>query len=471
MEEETMDEDAPQEQSDFIEVKRRRKRTRAKPTSGNDSGESDSDCSILSSKTSNINRSKKSNLEVIQTSKATSSKTDTQTPPTSKKAPIPPINVILDDVNHTYPTLAKLLKATCSMPPSVNSLSSGAVSVRSSVLEDFRKIISVLEVHNFQYYLYRSAEAPPMKVVIKHLHKSIPSILVQEDLVEQGLPVLSVSQLRAHKDKRPLPMFLVTLDPTEKAAEIMDLKSVLFHRIKVEPYKKPNSPLQCHNCQRFHHVSNLCHADARCVKCGLSHKTASCIKTSDLPAKCANCGESHTASYRGCREFKRAAKKPLKPTPKADVPKYVAAPIPTSNPWAVLASNETEQPAPPPETTPTTFPTLKPSAASRKVQPSTPKPAPKPSPAQGAIPKAKKPEPAPAVVPTPSTSRPQAAAPKQRPSIPPTEPTFESEVSNILVKATTLAMEILGGTVSRAEMIKRVTSFLQDILNLSPVHE
>ncbi|CAI6369153.1 unnamed protein product [Macrosiphum euphorbiae] len=37
-----------------------------------------------------------------------------------------------------------------------------------------------------------------------------------------------------------------------------------------------------------------------CVKCGSNHNTVNCVKSSELPAKCALCSGAHTANYKGC---------------------------------------------------------------------------------------------------------------------------------------------------------------------------
>lgn len=58
--------------------------------------------------------------------------------------------------------------------------------------------------------------------------------------------------------------------------------------------------VQCKTCQGFNHVKNNCHKAARCVKCAGHHYTKNCTKDHSTTPKCANCGEGHTANYRGC---------------------------------------------------------------------------------------------------------------------------------------------------------------------------
>lgn len=79
--------------------------------------------------------------------------------------------------------------------------------------------------------------------------------------------------------------------------------------LKVEAKRKNNTVSQCHRCQKFGHAAKCCKAQWRCVKCGENHPTASCqrVKGKDT-AKCANCGEEHTANYRGCKNFPKLPK-------------------------------------------------------------------------------------------------------------------------------------------------------------------
>jgi hydroxypyruvate isomerase len=46
-----------------------------------------------------------------------------------------------------------------------------------------------------------------------------------------------------------------------------------------------------------------------CVKCSEDHKTENCQKSKKSKAKCANCGEAHTANWKGCSAYKKAEEK------------------------------------------------------------------------------------------------------------------------------------------------------------------
>lgn len=96
-------------------------------------------------------------------------------------------------------------------------------------------------------------------------------------------------------------MLLATFPKTEK--RIYDQFNLIGLKITIESQKHRTEVSQCHRCQRFGHSQNKCKAQARCVKCAGKHLTAECRKEKSAPAKCANCGEAHTASCRGCNQW------------------------------------------------------------------------------------------------------------------------------------------------------------------------
>ena len=72
---------------------------------------------------------------------------------------------------------------------------------------------------------------------------------------------------------------------------------------QVHPYIE--KPMQCYNCQGFHHLAKNCFSKAKCVICAGPHPSRECTNKSQV--KCSNCGGSHTASYAGCKNMKVAA--------------------------------------------------------------------------------------------------------------------------------------------------------------------
>jgi len=82
---------------------------------------------------------------------------------------------------------------------------------------------------------------------------------------------------------------------------IYNLQYLLHRRITVEEPHKRIDPVQCANCQEYGHTKSYCTLRSVCVACGGLHTSAKCeLKNEPNSKKCSNCGEDHTANYRGC---------------------------------------------------------------------------------------------------------------------------------------------------------------------------
>ena len=77
-----------------------------------------------------------------------------------------------------------------------------------------------------------------------------------------------------------------------------------YRRITVKqfiPY-----PVRCFKCQKFCHVKENCRAKVKCPICSEEHTFENCDKK-DMK-KCCNCGQNHSAGYKGCEVFLKAKK-------------------------------------------------------------------------------------------------------------------------------------------------------------------
>jgi len=77
-----------------------------------------------------------------------------------------------------------------------------------------------------------------------------------------------------------------------------------FRSFPVSRYVPP--PLRCFHCQKLNHHSSACRNQLRCARCGDHHETADC-KIERSSYKCINCGEGHSAGYKGCPKYKQQA--------------------------------------------------------------------------------------------------------------------------------------------------------------------
>ena len=149
------------------------------------------------------------------------------------------------------------------------------------------------------------------KLTIKGLPPSITEDEIKAELASREFPITHVRQIVKHsiiqgkKTSEPLPVWVLTFTKTDTLQDKLKTLNALFHiRIRLEKYRGIQGVRQCFNCQGFGHVANLCNKRAKCVRCGENHKLSDCPNTNTL--KCANCQDTHTASYRQCNIYRQA---------------------------------------------------------------------------------------------------------------------------------------------------------------------
>lgn len=224
------------------------------------------------------------------------------------------------------------------------------VSIQTTTEDDYHITTKFLTSEKIEFFVFKTLSDRTIKVVVRNLMECTPPEEIKSYLISKGFTIINVANMRNFR-KVPLPMYLVELADADLTPEIYNLRTLLHMKVKVEAYRGVDGPRQCHNCCRFGHVASGCNALPWCVKCALQHPTSQCPKTdTSTPAKCANCQESHTASYRACRVY-RAASKAYKArksgnqpqtnhsAPKKPANVYIPAPLPIHNYWDIQRPN------------------------------------------------------------------------------------------------------------------------------------
>lgn len=181
---------------------------------------------------------------------------------------------------------------------------------------EYTTLVKWLEEKKLEFYSYQPKAEKGIRVVIKGIDHTVDPQEVKEDLEKLNFKVNWVHNIQ-NKFRQPQPMFKVELMPNSsilgknKVHPIYDIKFILHRRVTIEePYKR-SGPIQCLNCQEFGHTRTYCRLKSVCVVCGGNHTSDNCQAKNDtnIPKKCGNCGESHTANYRGCPVYKSLNKK------------------------------------------------------------------------------------------------------------------------------------------------------------------
>ena len=101
--------------------------------------------------------------------------------------------------------------------------------------------------------------------------------------------------------------FFVDFEPASNNKEVYKIKGLQNKIIEIEPPRttKKNYMIQCMRCQQYGHSKSYCNRPFAWVKCGGSHNTTECKKSSNTPAKCALCGGDHLANFKDCEHYQR----------------------------------------------------------------------------------------------------------------------------------------------------------------------
>lgn len=225
--------------------------------------------------------------------------TNSQTTPTvTSTVKIPPI--FLHDAQNYQEVITdikKIVKESFTTTYKVNNL-----RINLTNAEDYRNLTKYYNEHKLKFYTYQNPESRPLSVVIKNVPLSLTNEDIEEELKLKKLPVQKITRL-LNKEKHPLPIVVVDLTPEEDAKEILNLNRLAYAVVTVEQRRKTQNIPQCYRCQRYGHTKNYCQLEYRCVKCLGNHFYKDCPKNPNTPPTCVNCGEHHSANFRGCKSY------------------------------------------------------------------------------------------------------------------------------------------------------------------------
>nr|CAD7434834.1 unnamed protein product [Timema monikensis] len=224
------------------------------------------------------------------------------------KGKIPPI--ILCDVEG-YSKLARAIRSKVREPVEAVRQPGDRVRLQCGSEEDYRALLKFLPSLGIQHWSYELGRERLVRVVVKGLLTRTNPDDIQEELVEMGFPVKSITQMlsqwkRDQKtgERQRLPNFVVSLTPGEHTARLYSISVLCGLRVRVEKYKSPGGPVQCKNCFRFGHVRRDCRANPRCGFCGGDHERGGCPEERRSPPKCLHCSGAHSSAWRGCPTYK-----------------------------------------------------------------------------------------------------------------------------------------------------------------------
>lgn len=288
------------------------------------------------------------------------------------EAQVKPPPIFVHGVSN-YPEFSKFLKAN-KVADCIRKETNSGLILTTKMADQFRQLHSVLrkecadlsgkEIFGaIQIHSYQLKSERAFVIYIRGLPSTMDTKDIWDALVELQFTPRRITNVprRSGDTFIPRPLFRVELEPDPKNPEIYNVSSLNQVRITVESFKPRKDPPQCRNCQRFGHTKHYCLRTPRCIKCGNDHASEKCTLERSAPCKCANCGDPHPASYRGCSVFQKLRKSEHKATevitkqkntqlPDSSAPAMAA--IRTTNPLKTFASVSRSSPLPPPINTP-----------------------------------------------------------------------------------------------------------------------
>lgn len=239
--------------------------------------------------------------------------TEDTTSTRNEKIPKPPPIFIYGVVNFSS-MVTKLRDVIEDEQYVTKSMADNTIKINTNTPESYRKLVKFLNENNIVHHTYQPKEERAYRVVIKHLHHSLNTNDIKEELQALGHKVRNIINAKHRQTKEPLNMFFVDLEPSENNKEIYQIRGLQNKTVVIEPPRRDNNIAQCTRCQMYGHTKTYCNRPYVCVKCGGSHNTSSCKKSKDTPASCALCGGPHPANYKGCEYYHRMYKNYKPPT-------------------------------------------------------------------------------------------------------------------------------------------------------------
>lgn len=172
--------------------------------------------------------------------------------------------------------------------------------------EIYKDLMEHIRKNGLIGHTFTQKEKKCYRIVVKNLHHTTPKIAIIEEIEKTGNKVRGeIVCAISKKNKKPLNMFFVNIEPSPNNPDIKNIKFIYHTRVKIEDPRKSNDIPQCIRCQQYGHTKNNCMRPYRCVKCAEGHKTTDCPKKDrNTPATCTLCFGDHPANYKGCQVYK-----------------------------------------------------------------------------------------------------------------------------------------------------------------------
>jgi len=185
-----------------------------------------------------------------------------------------------------------------------SALAIETVKISANTVDTYRILVKHMQEENTVHHTHHIKIERAYRIVILHLHHSVPLDDIKEELRKEGHTVRNIMNIKHKQTKDPLSLFFVDLEPQANNKEIFNLQFLGNIKITTEAPHKNRNIVQCQRCQAYGHSIISCTRPYQCVKCGGQNDSKVCTKPRHNPARCALCGEDHPANYKGCTVYR-----------------------------------------------------------------------------------------------------------------------------------------------------------------------
>lgn len=170
-----------------------------------------------------------------------------------------------------------------------------------------------LTSHGYEYHT-KDKNLPKWKCfIMRGMIEETDIENIKGALMQVGLPDdievtrFVTGHMRSNPNKATNILYKITMPANVDTKILKKVTGIAHSRVRFEPMQKSNV-IQCKNCQRFSHVTRMCHYQYRCVKCNTQHDVGECPTNtnSNIPLACVNCGGNHSANnLKECQAAKK----------------------------------------------------------------------------------------------------------------------------------------------------------------------
>lgn len=201
-------------------------------------------------------------------------------------------------------------------------------------VQDYKLIREFCDKNNFKYITHPLSDEIIVRYCLYGLEK-MPYDVLAAELAKLNVKPVQITEIPIRNKRYDEHCIYVLHYMRKQKVHLRDLEQItgIFHtRVKFSIYDDPHKfePKQCKRCQDFNHGERNCTQDFKCRRCAGSHPTKECsylpeieievddettgmqgakeirkikdtkAKIDDKYIKCVNCGNNHTANFKGC---------------------------------------------------------------------------------------------------------------------------------------------------------------------------